>query len=172
MFRKILPLAVFCAVLPLLSGCDFFRTLAGRPTSKDIEAARLRIEREEAAHRFRLDSLRRVQKAMADSLELLDAIKAEKSNILSSGSVGGVGASALDCRYYIIVGAFSDKANAEKQGRKASDKGYRVTLVPFRNGYTAVALEGSRSLSEAYAALKRIKEESFCPADAWVLVNE
>ncbi|MBQ9548315.1 MAG: SPOR domain-containing protein [Bacteroidales bacterium] len=172
MSQKILTLAALCCAALLLGGCDFFRTLAGRPTSADIEAARLRIEREEAAHRARLDSLRRVQKAMADSLELLDAIKAEKSNLLSAGSMGGVSASALESRYYIVVGAFSLRENAEKQGKKAADKGYRVNLVPFRNGFTAVCLEGSRNLADAYDALRRIKEEPFCPPDAWVLVNE
>jgi hypothetical protein len=44
--------------LPLLTGCDFFRKLAGRPTSEDIENKRVAIMRaEEAAHQARQDSI-------------------------------------------------------------------------------------------------------------------
>ena len=37
-------LILACAAL-LLSGCDFVRTLAGRPTSDDLEVKRSHIER-------------------------------------------------------------------------------------------------------------------------------
>mgnify|MGYP006976669176 CR=1 FL=1 len=45
-------LTLLCVVISvfMLTGCDFFRTLAGRPTSKDIEAKQevLREEQRQA----------------------------------------------------------------------------------------------------------------------------
>ena len=61
--------------LCVFQGCDSFRRLAGRPTSDEIAAKRELIQREEAAHQARMDSLSRIEKAKADSLALLDKIK-------------------------------------------------------------------------------------------------
>ena len=44
--RKVLQIAVvLLSVAMMATGCDFFRMLAGRPTSKDIEAKREKILR-------------------------------------------------------------------------------------------------------------------------------
>ena len=46
----------------VVTGCDFFRMVAGRPTSKDIEKKRLEIiKAEEAALQARLDSIAAVE---------------------------------------------------------------------------------------------------------------
>ena len=52
-----------------LQSCDSFRRLAGRPTSDEIAAKRELIQREEAAHQARMDSLRRIEKAKADDFK-------------------------------------------------------------------------------------------------------
>ena len=65
----ILAAALLCS---LTCGCDAFRSLAGRPTSKDILAKAERMRADEEAHRARIDSLRRVEKQLADSLAILD----------------------------------------------------------------------------------------------------
>ena len=44
-------LILACAAL-FLSGCDFVRTLAGRPTSDDLEVKRSNIERAENVARY------------------------------------------------------------------------------------------------------------------------
>ena len=50
------------AVMTVVTGCDFFRVLAGRPTGKDIDARRVEIMKsEEAALQARLDSIRRAE---------------------------------------------------------------------------------------------------------------
>ena len=50
-----------------VTGCDFFRQLAGRPTSADIEARRLEILlAEQEAAQARLDSLIRQQQIAQD----------------------------------------------------------------------------------------------------------
>ena len=49
----------------LCTGCDFFRTLAGRPTSEDIENRKIELLRQqEALAQARLDSLKREQQAV------------------------------------------------------------------------------------------------------------
>ena len=49
MRNKILVFSAFVMTLALCTGCDFFRTLAGRPTSSDIEAMRVELRAREAA---------------------------------------------------------------------------------------------------------------------------
>ena len=74
-----------------LTGCDFMRKLAGRPTSEDVELKRIEILRaEEAALQARLDSLRNVEQRMIqDSLNALDSIRQLGGSILNPASLGG-----------------------------------------------------------------------------------
>ncbi len=172
MFKRIATLAVFAAMLAGLCGCDFMRKLAGRPTSADIEAKRALIESEEAGHRARMDSLRTMEKAMADSLNLIDSILALRSNVIPSGSLQGLRTAGLAHRYYIVVGAFSVEGNTAKLISKAEAAGYKCVKIPFSNGFTAVGICGTDNLREAFASLRKVRVEKFCPTDAWVLVND
>lgn len=165
-------LACLAAVLSLLCGCDSFRRLAGRPTSEDIAAKMELIVAEQAAHQARLDSLRRVEKALADSLALLDEIKASKVMILTTANIGGAAAAQLQHRYYVVIGTFGDKANAGALAAKAEAAGYSAVLIPYRNAFTSVGVGGTDILAEAWATLGKVKQEKFCPVDVWVLVNE
>ena len=144
--------------LPLFTGCDFFRKLAGRPTSEDIENKRIAIMRaEEAAHQARQDSIMMEQ---------------QKSNIIKTDSLGGLLETELDARYYIIVGSFRSKANAESLLATAATNGYAPTLISFKNGLIAVGVGSSDNIKDAFASLNKVRTEKFCPADAWILVNE
>lgn len=156
----------------LLQGCDFFRKIAGRPTSDEIAAKRARIELEEARHQARLDSLKLLQQQASDSLALLDSIRRSGVMILPSDKLLGQSAAELGCRYLVMVGAFSDAANAGKQAAKAEAEGYKPLIVKYRNGFTAVGLCPSQSLSDAFTAYKTILQKAFCPKDAWILENE
>ena len=61
-YMKYLKVILALAVMMTVTGCDFFRTLAGRPTSEDIENRRIEIlKAEEAALQARVDSLRNVE---------------------------------------------------------------------------------------------------------------
>jgi len=160
------------AFLPLLSSCDFFRTLAGRPTSAEIEAKRQYIQRIEEGHRKRLDSLKNEEVRLLDSLSITDAIRKSAGTILSAGSLDGVTSSRLQKRYYVMVGTFSKKENALSVSERANALGYEATLITYRNGFVAVGLAGTDNLSEAYRSFCKIKDESFCPNDVWILTNE
>ena len=171
MKRILLALLMAAAVL-CAGGCDMFRSLAGRPTSKEIIAKAEQIRSEEAAHRARIDSLRRVEKQLVDSLAVMDSLKQIRGTILNQAKLGSLFTTRLESRYYIIVGAYRTRANAEKQLLKAQKDGYTATLISFRNGYNVVGVCPSNRLQETFENLKRVKTEPFCPPDVWILVNE
>lgn len=157
----------------LLQGCDVFRKLLGRPTAAEIEAKRLEIIRNrESIHRYRIDSLRRVEKQIADSLVILDSIKQMNGTILNPASMGGLFTTKLDYRYYIIVGAFTKRLNAEELLKSVQKSGYIGTIINFKNGFNAVGICNTNSLKQAFSSLKTVKNEVFCPKDVWILVNE
>lgn len=162
-------------VMMSLTGCDFMRRLAGRPTSEDVEVKRLELLRaEEFALQARLDSLRHIEQMMVrDSLNALDSIRQLGGSILNPASLGGLFATKLEARYYIILGSFRSRANAEGLLKVAKDAGYKPALISFgKGGLIAVGVSPVNRLSDAFTALNSVKKESFCPADVWILVNE
>ena len=156
-----------------VTGCDFFRQLAGRPTSADIEAKRLEILiAEQQAAQARLDSLMKQQQIAKDSLAALDSIAQYGGTILNPAKLGGLFATRLEARYYVIVGAFRVRANAENLLLKAKNAGYEPALISFNTGLIAVGLCPCCNIVDAKDALKKVKTEKFCPKDVWVLLNE
>jgi len=166
------------AALLLVQSCDFVRTLAGRPTSEQLEQIRLeRIAREEAAHQARLDSLERVRQHMADSLaaleaHLLDSLSQAKGTVLNPSKLGGLFTTKLETKYYIVVGAFRNRAYAERKLNACNAAGYTATIISFRNGLLAVAVCPSNDLNETLKNLKKLRGTTVCPKDGWILVNE
>ena len=170
--KKILIITALAAAVCLLGGCDFFRSLAGRPTSKQIRAKQERIELAERLHQQRLDSLKQVQKQISDSLAILDSLRTAKESLISTRQLAGGGKYDIPSRSYVMIGSFSSKDNATRQAARAQEAGYPATLIPFRNGFTAVGCCPSDDLTEVYASLQKLRAEEFCPADAWILNNE
>ena len=159
--------------LLLVTGCDFFRTLAGRPTSEDIEKKKVEILRQEQEMlQARLDSIRREQQIVQDSIAALDSIRQYGGTILNPAKLGGLFATKLEARYHIIIGAFRVRANAETLLCKAKEAGYVPSLISFNNGMIAVGLCPSSNIVSAKESLKAVKAESFCPKDVWILLNE
>lgn len=168
-------IAAALAMMLMLSGCDFMRKLAGRPTSEDLEMKRVELLRaEEAALQARLDSLRELeQKMMQDSLNLLDSIRQSGGSILNPASLGGLFATKLEARYYIILGSFRTRSNAERLFNVAKEAGYRPALISFgKGGLIAVGVTPVNRLADALDALNEVRKEEFCPKDVWILVNE
>lgn len=170
----VLVLAV-CAIV--VSSCDFVRKIAGRPTAKQVEAVRVeRARQEEARHQARLDSMRRIQQQIADSLAmeqyLLDSLAQSKSTVMTPSNLGGIGVSNLEYKYYIVVGSFRDPSNALRKKTECDNAGFPAQIIGFRNGLNAVSVCPSNSIAETIRNLKTIKGKSFCPQDGWVLVNQ
>ena len=170
--KKILVITALAAIVCLLGGCDFFRQLAGRPTSRQIRAKQERIEQEARRHQQRLDSLKLVQKQISDSLATLDSLRDAKESLITTRQLTGGGKYDIPYRNYVMIGSFSSPDNATRQAARAQEAGYPATLIPFRNGFTAVGCCPSNNLTEVYASLRKLREEPFCPADAWILNNE
>jgi hypothetical protein len=161
------------ASLFAVTGCDFFRTLAGRPTSEEIELKKIEILRQEQAIlQARLDSIRLQQQMVQDSIAALDSIKQHGGTILNPAKLGGLFATKLEARYYIIVGAFKVRQNAEALLYKATYAGYAPALISFNNGMIAVGLLPCNNVVDAKEALIAVKKEPFCPKDVWILLNE
>ncbi len=173
--KKTLILALM--IVGFVSSCDFVRTLAGRPTSAQLEKMRLeRIKMEEARHQAVLDSLERVRVAMEEALaareqELLDSLAQSHGTILSATKMGGLFTTKLDAKYCIVVGAFRNRTFAERKLMQCNEAGYTASIVSFRNGLLAVAVCPSDNLEETLKKLKQLRGTEVCPADGWILMN-
>ena len=162
----------------LLCGCDFVRKLAGRPTSAELEAKRVAIaEAQQAAHQARMDSMRRVEQQMKDSLaaldaHLLDSLSRTRGTLFNPSKLGGLNTTKLETRYCIVVGSFLKRYYAEKKMNACIEAGYPATIINFRNGLLAVSICPSDSLNETLRTLKNIRGNGVCPKESWILVNQ
>lgn len=148
--RTVRVVSMLLIAMTLLSGCDFFRSLLGKPTSKDIE--RMRIEAEAQARKQRqLDS---INKAKAEA----DAIEAARLQSLKS----------LDKRFYVILGSFKVEDNATKMYAFLEKNGYTPKTIRFKNGFDLVAVASFDNLQEALREMDKLLEFEYCPEDVWV----
>lgn len=170
------------AVMTLATGCDFFRVLAGRPTSKDIQLKRMEIlKSEEAAVQARLDSIARVeaaaQKVLQDSIDAFAYIRENKVLINNASRLGGISKDGLDDSsngdvYRVVLGSFKDKNNAQKLMNAVSESGdFMPHLIFMRTGMVAVAACPSDRIQNVVWGLKELKDKAgeVCPDDAWIL---
>lgn len=152
MKNAFLTIAVMTLVATTVTGCDFFRRLAGRPDSEWIEAKAEAIRQEEEALRIRQDSLERARKAEADSLAAADSVRLANHRY----------------RFCVILGSFSSKENAERYVEEIAAKGYKCELLTFRNS-TAVGVCPTDDEEQAKKSLSELQRQDFCPNGAWIL---
>lgn len=152
MKNAFLTIAVMTLVATAVTGCDFFRRLAGRPDSEWIEAKAEAIRQEEEAQRIRLDSLEKARKAEADSLAAADSVRLANHRY----------------RFCVILGSFSSKENAERYVEEIAAKGYKCELLTFRNS-TAVGVCPTDDEEQAKKSLSELQRQDFCPNGAWIL---
>lgn len=152
MKNTFLTIAIMTLVATAVTGCDFFRRLAGRPDSEWIEAKAEAIRQEEEALRIRQDSLERVRKAEADSLAAADSVRLANHRY----------------RFCVILGSFSSKENAERYVEEIAAKGYKCELLTFRNS-TAVGVCPTDDEEQAKKSLSELQRQDFCPNGAWIL---
>ncbi len=152
MKNAFLTIAIMTLVATAVTGCDFFRKLAGRPDSEWIEAKAEAIRQEEEALRIRQDSLERARKAEADSLAAADSVRLANHRY----------------RFCVILGSFSSKENAERYVEEIAAKGYKCELLTFRNS-TAVGVCPTDDEAQAKKSLEELQRQDFCPNGAWIL---
>jgi hypothetical protein len=185
--KKTYILILFAAVL-MVSGCDFLRKVAGRPTSEEIDIKReeiVRIEEqqaEQARQQARLDSinfareqarLAREAEAARDSLAAMSVLNDRKCKMFDTAKAKITAPDKLSHRYYIIIGSFRDVANAEKFVKRVSKvQGMNPVMVPVRTGMVAVGVCATDKITQIADVIDEVLMKSFCPLDAWILVNE
>lgn len=177
---------VLLAVVLTVSGCDFFRKVAGRPTSDDLEIKRAeiahseRVKAEAAREQEMQDSIRAareyarmsVEYAKQDSLNAASVLKKKECVMYDLSSLKGLASGKLNHRYYMIVGSFRDEANADRFIRKiAEDPAMRPEKIHFRTGMIAVGVCPSNSIVDLPSIVDEVRTRTFCPKDAWMLVN-
>lgn len=140
--------SLFLIAATMLTSCDFFRSLVGKPTSKDIE--RMRIEAQAKKQR-ELDS---INKAKADSLAMIAALEAEKN--------------ALKDRFYVVLGSFKVQGNAERMYAFLEKNNYTPRTIKFKNGFELVSASSTNNLQEALKILDELLMHDYCPDDVWV----
>ena len=150
-------LVVLLVTMTLLSGCDFFRSLLGKPTSEDLE---LIAYQKEAAAKAKADSINNIIKA--------DTLIADNEKAVESKSIVKQPSSDFNYRYYVIVGSFKNYANAERFSEILLKKNYDVKNFKFKNGYNMVSIFGSIDYYEAHKKLNEIMESEICPDDIWI----
>jgi cell division septation protein DedD len=143
-------LSVLLIAVTMLSSCDFFRSILGKPTSKDIE--RMKIEAAAQAKKQRqLDSINRA-KAEAD------AIAAQQLESLKT----------LNDKYYIIIGSFKVEDNATRMYALLEKNGYTPKTIRFKNGFDLVSVASFNDYHKAFAELDQLRALEFCPEDVWI----
>lgn len=173
--NKVSVIIILAALLASVSSCDFFRAIAGRPGSAELQQKRERIERMEARRdsleKARLDSAARAEKAAADSLYALDTLS--RSGLLRKASaLSKIPRNNLEHRYCIVAGAFSKPENAERLSLRYSAAGFESVAFRYSNSLTAVFVAPCDCIYDALEAYRKVKQLPFASKNAWVLVNE
>ena len=153
-------LAVACT---LVCGCDFLRSVAGRPTSRMIESAlaqKQEADREAAIQ----DSLRQAEAAKA--MAMADSIA--KANAPSPSAVPEVGAGHA---YYVVVGVFQSEKNAQKKVNQCREDGMSASSILFRSGMYGVIVNPTPTMKDAERMLGELKARKLCSKSAWILYN-
>lgn len=176
MGKTVLIFISLLSVVIMTSGCDFFRRVAGRPTSEEIEAKAEALESRRQANarakeKARLDSIAAVRKHEADSVMAMDTLSRNGYKIMNTSKFGGLAVSDLPGKYYIIVGSFTKMDNALRCSQKYSERGYDAQVIALRNGYNVVGVCQTDDVVELLSSLKALRRQSFCPPQVWILTN-
>ncbi len=147
---KTLKLISIAAVsVMLFTGCDFFRSIIGKPTSKEIE--RMKIEAQlQAKKQKEIDSLNKINEQIA--LE-----EASKATINEENG-----------RFYVVLGSFKVVENANKMFTLLEKNGYKPITIKFKNGYEVVSVAGFNNYGQAKQELAKLLEYEYCPEDIWI----
>jgi len=166
-------------LLLLVGGCDFFRTLAGRPTSAEINAKRARIElvaQREAAlrdsvERARKDSIAFAQKAVADSLHAVDTLT-HIGKLHKASSYRNIPQSRLRSQYALVVGVFSTEQNAERAAARYSEDGFEAYVLKYYSRLCAVLVSPRSRVADILSEYRKVRKLPYASSEIWVLVNE
>ena len=178
--RRITVICAFVLLLQLAAGCDFFRVVAGRPTSKELEQKRETVvakeiaEREaEARERFVRDSLAASEKHLTDSVAAETFFKETKVSRIRSGALPGLRTDDFPYRYCIVLAGFTQPQNAENFSARLKEAGYEPVVLRYTRGNnTVVGVNPSDDIAAIRASYEKVRTEKFCPRDAWIFIKD
>ncbi len=143
---------VLISVVMTVSGCDFLRGIAGRPTSQEIAVKAEAIRLEEEARRQMADT------ASAPEPQTVSTVDTHPADQGKDGLR----------RFYIVMASFSSEENAEKYAVTMTSRGYTPQLFNFKSGFAAVGICGTDSETEIKESLQKVKRQDFCPEGVWI----
>lgn len=152
-FYKLVPVLLIAMVL--FTGCDFFRSIVGKPTSKDLE--RMKVEAAEKAAR---------QKRQQDSLKAVQAAQLE--NEMFAAVSGKYLLDATSGRYHVLIGSYKVKENADRMFVTLEKGGYSPRYVIFENGFYGISVAGFDNMRQAKKIMCDVMELAYCPEDVWI----
>ena len=151
-----------------VSGCDFFRVLAGRPTSKEIEAKREIISRQEVV--AQADTIKEVSAPVDEASPVVEeketAVEETAPAVKETAPAVAVDGKK---RFYVVIASFSNPDNARKSLARMADRGYQGELLSLKGGFTGVGICGTDDEQEAKESLKQVKRQDFCPPGIWII---
>lgn len=128
------------AIMPLgLSGCRFFK----KPAVENVSA-------------IKADSSS-VQDSMPDE-SVFTAVQQEYQPV--TGAISG--------NYYMIVGCFTERGNAESYASALRQKGYNTSIIPGRDNMHMVSVQSYNDYNTSIADISKYRNE--VTAGAWVHV--
>lgn len=173
-------LLAFVLLLQLAAGCDFLRTVAGRPTSAALAEKREAIAAREAAEQAALareravrDSIAAVERYRADSAAAEVFFREEKVSRIHAGSLPGIRPEEIPFRYCVVLAGFSQPENATHFSEQLKAAGYEPVVMKYTRGRsTLVGIGATDDLGAVRASYEKVRQEPFCPRDAWIFIKD
>lgn len=177
--KKMTLILALALAASLVSGCDFFRTIAGRPTSREIEAKRARLELASQREQARLDSIalaKAAEEALAlaavdDSLHAIDTLT-QIGKLHKASSYKNIPSKRLRSRYAVVVGVFSSEQNAERLAGRYRVQGFDAYVLKYYSSLCAVLVSPCDRIADALKAYRRVRALPNSSKETWVLCNE
>ena len=170
MRTKCLSFSLLALCLCAICSCDMFRSLAGRPTSDQIEQKKVLIALREKAEQARLDSLQKAEKHLADSLAAIDSIRGCGMLVRIPADARGLSSVGLEKKYYVILGTFSERTNADAFSRRFPSEA-QPAIFRLRNGFSVVTACQSDDPQEFFSRLSQLRSQKLISSDAWIYIN-
>jgi hypothetical protein len=170
MRTKCLSFSLLALCLCAICSCDMFRSLAGRPTSDQIEQKKVLIALREKAEQARLDSLQKAEKHLADSLAAIDSIRGCGMLVRTPADARGLSSVGLEKKYYVILGTFSERTNADAFLRRFPSEA-QPAIFRLRNGFSVVTACQSDDPQEFFSHLSQLRAQKLISSDAWIYIN-
>ena len=178
--KRILVPGAFVLLILSVAGCDFLRTVAGRPTSSELETKRMEItfreqaEREAQAREQAVqDSLAAVAKAVADSAAAEDFFRQARVMRIRSGSLRGLRTDDFPYRYCLVLAGFSQPGNGEKFAAQLKEAGYEPAVLRYARGSsTVVGISPTDRFGDLKEAYEKVRTEKFFSKDAWIFIKD